>query len=153
MFGFVIGGLSLLGLMKLRRFERFHQGGGPRKWMMRRLSQVLDATPGQEKVIQAALDEVEKAGRAARQAFFDTRAQVAGAVKGERFDAAAVDAAFEKQQAALDEMKKAVKAGLASVHEALNPEQRAIAAELFEHGPRAMHGGGCGGHGRFHGGC
>lgn len=148
MFGFLVGGLSLLGLFKLNRFQRYHANGGHRKWMFRRLFQFLDTTPGQEKVIAQAAEEIEKAARSARDTFFQSRQAVAGAVKGEHFDSAAVDGAFEKQQAAVDEVKKAVKAGLASIHEALSPEQRAKAAELLEYGPRAaMHG--CHGHGRF----
>ncbi len=152
MFGFLVGGLSLLGLFKMRRWERYHASGGHRRWMFRRLFQVLDTTPGQEKVIAAAAEEIEKAARGARDAFLQSRQALAQAVKGERFDSAAVDGAFEKQQAAVDEVKKAVKAGLSSVHEALTPEQRAKAAELLEYGPRAARYGSCG-HGHFHAAC
>lgn len=149
MFGFVIGGLSLLGLMKLRHFERFAHGGSgrhsPRRWMLRRLFQHLDTTPGQEKVVTAAVDEVEKAAFKARDTFRTSRGAFATSLRGEHFDGAAVDAAFEAQQAALDEVKRAVKAGLTSLHEALNPEQRQALADLIETGPRGMHHGhGCG---------
>lgn len=145
MFGFLIGTLSLIGLMKLWRHGRH---GNPRRWMFRRLFQRLDTTPGQEKVILEVADDVEKQVWAARDAFASTRGQFARAMRGEHFEGAAVDEAFARDQAALDEVKKALRAGMAKIHEALRPEQRAAVAELLE-----MRGGGCGGYGmhRMHG--
>jgi hypothetical protein len=153
MFGFVIGALSLVGLMKLHRFSHYGHGhhgrhGGPRRWMLRRLFQHLDTTPGQEKVVLNAVEEVEKAAFAARNTLFASRPELANSLRGEHFDGAAVDAAFEKQQAAIDEVKKALRAGLAAVHEALNPDQRKQLADLLEMGPRGLRG-----HCGFHGSC
>lgn len=144
MFGFLIGTLSLVGLVKLWRHgpHGFHHGfgGGPRRWMLRHLFERLDTTPGQEKVILEALGEVEKKGQAAREALFSARGDFAKAMRGEHFDSAAVDEAFARQQAALDELKKAAREGLAKIHEALTPEQRAHAAQLIELGPSFGHG-------------
>lgn len=149
MFGFVIGALSLVGLLTLHRF-RCHgcgrHGGGPRRWLLRRLFQRLDTTPGQEKVVQSAVEEVERAAHAARNAMWASRPEFAAALRGEHFNGAAVDAAFEKQQGAIDEVKRALRAGLAAVHEALTPEQRKHLVDLLEAGPRGMRGG-CGLHG------
>ncbi len=148
MFGFIIGTLSLIGLVKVWRWGRHGHGPwGARRWMLRRLFQHLDTTPGQEKVISGVVDDVQRKAQAARDAMFGARGDFAKAMRGERFDGAAVDESFEKQQAALDELKKAVKEGLGAVHEALNPEQRARLAELAEHGPGRLHG--CGDHGHF----
>lgn len=141
MFGFIIGTLSLIGLIKVARWGRHGRYGGPRRWMLRRLFQHLDTTPGQEKVIAEAVDEVQRKAWAARESFFSSRGAFAKAVAGEHFDGAAVDATFETQQAAVEEVKKALREGLAKVHEALNPEQRKRLAELIELGP-----GRCGGH-------
>lgn len=150
MFGFLVGTLSLIGLIKVWRWGRYGHGrrgyGGPRRWMMRRLFEHLDTTPGQEKVIAGAVDDAERKMWAAREELFRGRAAYAKAMRGEHFEGAAVDAAFETQQAAVDELKKAVKEGMAAVHEALTAEQRARLADLVEFGPARMHG--CG-HGRF----
>ena len=54
----------------------------------------------------------------------------------------AVNEVLDKQESALQEIRKAVLSGLQSIHEALNPEQRKLVGELIEFGPRAMHGGG-----------
>ena len=152
MFGFLIGTLSLIGLIKVARWGRHggrgYGGGGPRRWMMRRLFQTLDATPGQEKVIASAAENAERVIRQAREEFFRSRGTFANAVRGETFDSTAVNAAFEAQQAAVDEVKKAVREGMQQVHEALSPEQRKTLGDLIEFGPSRMHGGGCG-RGRF----
>ncbi len=150
MFGFLIGTLSLIGLIKVVRGGRGHHGS-PRRWMMRRLFERLDTTPGQEKVILEAFDQVEHNGRAARDAFFSGRADIGRAMRSEHFDTAAVNETFEKQQAAVDAFKKTVLENMQKIHEALTPEQRQAAGDLLEHGPRALHGGGDCGRGR-HGG-
>lgn len=153
MFGFLIGTLSLIGLVKVARWGRYGQrgyGGGPRRWMMRRLFQHLDTTPGQEKVIAQATENAERVMYQAREQFFRARSTYANAVRGETFDSTAVNEAFEAQQASVDEVKKAVREGMQAMHEALSPEQRKALGDLIEYGPRAMHGGGgCGHHGRF----
>lgn len=151
MFGVLIGVLSAIGFFKVLRWGRHGhgwRGGGRRRWMMRRLFQRLDTTPGQEKVIEAAADDVERAMRKVREEFFSSRADFAAAFRGEQFDTAKVDERFTAQQAAVDEVRKTVRASMQSIHEALNPEQRKAVADLLEFGPRHMHGG-CGRHHRF----
>lgn len=149
MFGFLVGTLSLIGLIKVARWGRYgHRGGGPRRWMMRRLFQHLDTTPGQEKVIAQATENAERVMYQAREQLFRARSTYANAVRGETFDSSAVNEAFEAQQASVDEVKKAVREGMQAMHEALTPDQRKRLGDLIEFGPRAMHGGGCG-HARF----
>jgi len=150
MFGFLIGTLSLIGLIKVARWGRYgrHGFGGPRRWLLRRLFQHLDTTPGQEKVIANAVDDAQRKMWAAREEMFKSRGAFAKAVRGEQFDGAAVNAAFDTQQAAFDDLKKSVREGLSAIHEALTPEQRARLGDLIEFGPARMHGG-CG-YGRFH---
>lgn len=155
MFGFIIGTLSLIGFIKVLRWGRGGYGygrfgGGPRNWMLRRLFQQLDTTPGQEKVIANAFENAQRVMWQTRSQFFNSRSSFAAAMRGETFDGAAVGAAFDAQQASLDEVKKALKEGMQAIHEALNPEQRARLAELVEFGPGRM-GVGCGHHGRFGG--
>lgn len=149
MFGFVIGTLSLIGFIKVLRWGRHGYGGfsGRRNWVLRRLFQQLDTTPGQEKVIANAVENAQRVMWQTRSQFFSSRSSFAAAMRGEAFDSAAVNAAFDAQQASLDEVKKALKEGMQAIHEALNPEQRARLADLVEFGPGSMHGG-CG-RGRF----
>lgn len=150
MFGFIIGTLSLIGFIKVLRWGRGGYGrfGGPRNWMLRRLFQQLDTTPGQEKVIANAVENAQRVMWQTRSQFFNSRSSFAAAMRGETFDSTSVNAAFDAQQASLDEVKKALKEGMQAVHEALNPEQRARLADLVEFGPGRFGGGGCG-HGRF----
>jgi Spy/CpxP family protein refolding chaperone len=171
MFGFIVGTLSLVGLVKVLRhgygWGRWHGHGGygwrggRGSWILRRLFQRLDTTPGQEKVIAEAFEELQSKARSIREELFKTRSTFAKAVRGETFDTEAVRASFDAQSAAVEELKKSVLASLQKIHEALTPEQRAVAGDLFEFGPRARGGCGhaCGGgarwshHGRFaHGG-
>ncbi len=143
MFGFIVGTLSLIGFVKVLRWGRYggRHGGGPRRWMMRRLFQHLDTTPGQEKVIAEAVDTAQRTMWQARDQMFRSRSSFAAAMRGEQFDSTAVNAAFETQQASIDELKKAMREGMQSIHEALTPDQRARLADLVEFGPSRMHGG------------
>lgn len=150
MFGFIVGTLSLIGFIKVWRWGRSGRhgsGGGPRRWMLRRLFEHLDTTPGQEKVVAGAVEQAERVMWQARAQVFRARTAYAKAMRGETFDTAAVNEAFDAQQASVDEVKKAVREGLQAVHEALSPEQRAKLADLVEFGPGRPHG--CGGHGHF----
>jgi Spy/CpxP family protein refolding chaperone len=156
MFGFIVGTLSLIGLVKVARWgRRGRHGGGWGRWMMRRLFERLDTTPGQEKVVLQAADEAQRVMWQAREEMFRARSEYAKAMRGEHFDNEAINAAFEKQQATVDELKKTVKERLQAIHEALNPQQRAVLADLIEFGPGRMHHGGSGrwggGHFSHHG--
>ncbi len=148
MFGFLIGTASLIGLMKLWRHGRhgrsWHRGGAQR-WVLRRLFERLDTTPGQEKVVVGAIDEAQRKAWAAREAFFSSRLDVAKAMRAETFDSASLNEVFEKQQAAVDDLKKSVREGLQAIHEAMTPEQRTQLADLIEFGPGRFH------HGYGHG--
>lgn len=142
MFGFIVGTLCLIGFIKVWRWGRYGRGyrGGARRWMMRRLFTHLDATPGQEKVITEAVENAQRVMWRARDQFFRGRSAYAQAVRGDSFDEATVNAAFETQQASVDEVKKSVLEGLKQVHEALNPEQRKGLGDLIEFGPARAHG-------------
>ncbi|MFT3706188.1 MAG: periplasmic heavy metal sensor [Archangium sp.] len=151
MFGFIIGTLSLIGFVKVLRWGRggrWGHHGGARNWMMRRLFQHLDTTPGQEKVIAQAVENAQRVMWQTRSQFFNSRSAFAAAMRGEAFDQTGVNAAFDTQQASLDDVKKAIREGMAAIHEALTPDQRTKLADLVEFGPARMHGGYGGGCGR-----
>ncbi|MFZ5470971.1 MAG: Spy/CpxP family protein refolding chaperone [Myxococcota bacterium] len=143
MFGFIVGTVSLIALIKVLRRGRFglwpHHG-----WVRRRLLHHLDATPSQEKVIRQALEEVEKAAKELRKEVFGSRSEFAQAIRGEHFDGEPFHAATARQQAAFEQLKKAALAGLQSVHEVLTPTQRGTLADLIEHGPHHGFGRACG---------
>ncbi|MGQ0508274.1 MAG: hypothetical protein ACT4TC_23490 [Myxococcaceae bacterium] len=144
MFGFVIGALCLVGLFKVAR------GGGhwrsPRygrrreRWMLRWLYERLDTTPGQEKVIQEAVDELRQAGRKAATDLRNTGPDIAKALRGEQLDHEVLKQGFLRQDAQLEEVRRAVLVGLEKVHGALDARQREELAELFESIPAWMEG-------------
>ena len=143
MFGFIIGTLSLIGLIKVvkhgRGWGRWNHPGARRRWMLRRVFQRLDTTTGQEKVIEEAFEQIESKGQALRAELMSAGPDLAKAFRGEAFDTQAVKERFDKQQAALEELKKAVLAGMQQTHEALRPDQRSLVSEWLEYGPR-LHG-------------
>ncbi|MHB8878656.1 MAG: Spy/CpxP family protein refolding chaperone [Myxococcaceae bacterium] len=152
MLGFLIGTACLIGLFKVVRGG----GGWRRSWrsaMLRRVFEQLDTTPGQEKVIFAAIDSLEQAFARAGEQVRSSHGAAADSLRGEHFNEAAVGEAFAKNSAALDELQKAVTDALRNVHEALRPDQRRHMADLLSHWPRAAHGcgGGWGGFARSHG--
>lgn len=161
MFGFILGTVCLVALVKVvrgggrwgHRGWGGGEGGGPRRWMLRRLFERLDTTPGQEKVITEAFDELQEKFRAVKDEMLKGRAVYGKATRGEAFDTESVREQFERQQGTVEDLKKVVLASMQKIHEALTPEQRAVAGDLIEFGPRGFGrgGGSCGG--RFgHGG-
>ncbi len=95
----------------------------------------LSATPGQEKVIAAAADEVFEAGRAAHEAMRGTKKDVAEVFVGPAFDESLLGDVFSRQDDAIRNLRLAVTGALGKVHEVLEPEQRARLAELLARGP------------------
>lgn len=107
---------------------------GNRFWL-RRLFELLDTTPGQEKVIAAAVEEVQHAAAELRGEAGRTRSDVARAVKGEAFDETRIGETFARHDEALTAMRKAVVGAMAKVHAVLDERQRVRLAELIESGP------------------
>jgi uncharacterized membrane protein len=107
---------------------------------LRFLFQRLETTPGQEKVIQQAIDEVREAARNARGEWKASRDDVARAVGGELFDETVMGNTFARQDESIANVRKAVTGALAKVHEALDERQRKILADLIGEGPAAFRG-------------
>lgn len=149
MFGFVFGTACLIGLIWLLRRGPHGHGGrvcgrpdwgdrngwrsGPRAWT-RWLFERLDTTPGQERAIRAAVEDfVDRADRARRE-IGASRADVAQALRADEFGAEALGEALGKHEGALSDLRRAAIDGLAKIHDALEPKQRARLAELIESG-------------------
>ncbi len=120
------------------RGSRGGDGFGMKRGVLRWLFSRLDTTPGQEKVIAQAFDEVRAELKSARGEWKATRDDVARAISGEVFDENAVDAVFTRHDDALVKVRVVFKSALGRVHDALTPDQRKELASLlgkFRGGP------------------
>jgi hypothetical protein len=125
----------------------FGGGFGRGGFVMRFLSERLDASPAQEKVIAQAIDEMREAIGKARDGFKASRGDVANAVRSDNFDVSHVGALFSKHDDAIDGVRKAFVSAMQKVHDALDERQRKILADIIEAGPGGFFGGGRGGGG------
>lgn len=159
MFGFLIGFLSLIGLIAVLKSSRrcgggwhgggwrgrgrhgWHgeHGGGSRGWL-RWISARLDATPGQEKEIAQAVEEFVEKARELRREGKASRDDVAKVLRSDSLDETQLGELFSRHDDALREVQKAFAGALGRIHAALEPEQRAKLAELIE-SPRFGFGG------------
>ena len=64
------------------------------------------------------------------------RSDVARSIRGETFDAAALEEAFARAEARLATLRETLRGQAARVHEALDPRQRAELADLLASGWR-----------------
>jgi uncharacterized membrane protein len=109
-------------------------GGG--SFVMRGIFERLDTTPGQEKVIRAAFDELREKGRAVKEDARGMRKDLAGALRGESLDAETLGTAASRASNAVDGVRDAAIGALLKVHEVLDERQRGILADFIESGPR-----------------
>jgi Spy/CpxP family protein refolding chaperone len=138
MIGFVVGSLCLVALVKLARMRRrwYACGMGRHHHHHRRhrwghggpvsfLSQAVDATPEQEKVIAAAFRELDDARRGLKDEWKTSRRDVARAFDAESFDAEVLGHAFARHDEVLESLRRTFVGALAKVHDVLDPRQRA----------------------------
>jgi len=147
MFGFLFGTACLLGLTAVfthHRHEGHHCSGGYRgrgfrsgrgRFILNRLLDRLDTTPGQEKVIREAVDTVMEDVHEARAEFRATRADVAQAIRSETLDRGAIDGVFERHDRVIERVRQNALDSFGKVHETLDDRQRQVLAELIEAGP------------------
>jgi Spy/CpxP family protein refolding chaperone len=143
----VIGVVALVKrLVFHRRFgghgwHRHHgcgrHGGGPgRSFWLRSLFYQLDTTPGQEREIRAAVEDLQRTAWDTRGGLGDVRSELSRAIAGEAFDETAAGEASARADAMTGRMKEALTAALKRVHAVLDPRQRERLAELLAKGPR-----------------
>jgi hypothetical protein len=129
------------------------EGGGPRgygrrgfgrRWALRWLFERLDTTPGQEKVIFAAVEEIESTVKKHRIDFEHSFSDLANAVRSAEYDQTQIAEAWIKHDRGLEAIRLAISTQLGLIHEALDERQRKIVADLIESGPswRGRFGGG-----------
>jgi Spy/CpxP family protein refolding chaperone len=141
MFGFFIGTACLLGLIAAVSHRRRHHrgfgyghGGCGRHGFspLRRVLDRLDTTPGQEKEIRTAVDELMEAARTARQDFRGSREDVARVIREPELPLGAFDSIFQKHDEALAKLREAGVRTVHRIHETLDGRQRDLLASLLE---------------------
>ncbi|MBI3200616.1 MAG: periplasmic heavy metal sensor [Polyangiaceae bacterium] len=161
MFGFLLGTACLVGLIWVvkgprhhacRRWDSRHFGEGDpgRGWggraLQRWLFERLDTTPGQERVMRSAMDDLTDGLHSARRELQDSRKDLARALRADSFDAEALGEVFAKHDAALAALRRTAVESLSRTHEVLDERQRQRLADLIEsergrrwHGPYRSH--------------
>ncbi len=149
MFGFIVGAACLFGLVRVLRharhghfghhgpFGRFRGGFGPRM-MLRGLFERLDTTPGQEKVIAAAIADLRSHAKDAKMGLAGARHDVAEALRQESFDETLLGGALSRMDNVVDDLRKSALDAFAKVHATLDERQRRVLADLVETGPRGV---------------
>ncbi len=155
MLTFMLGFLSAVlaaGLMaafvarRWRKRWRSRGGAHPGASMSGRLMARLDVAPEQEAEVADALDELVTLARALGEEARNARTAVAGLLRGEELDDAAMDSAVTAPRAAMDGLLSGLRRTLGRLHQVLDAGQRERLAALLERGPfgRGRHGGpGC----------
>lgn len=110
-------------------------------FFLRRVFQALDTTPGQEKVIRAAVEELVAEASKHRGELQKTREDIARAMRSPSFDETVMGELFARQDASLDALRKAAMGALAKTHEALDEEQRKRLASMIERAGYGWRGG------------
>ncbi len=165
MLGFLFGTACLIGLIKVARGSchgygchggenwgygrREHRGWGPRggfgpRFFLRAIFERLDTTPGQEKVILQAADELKGAFGKAKSDLRATRADFARVFRGDVVDEASVADIFMTHDTVISETRRTAVEAVRKIHEALTEEQRAQVADFIESGRRGRGGWGGG---------
>ncbi|HLK37229.1 MAG TPA: periplasmic heavy metal sensor [Polyangiaceae bacterium] len=138
MLGFIFGTVCLVALVRVLRHGGGWQGGGwrgrGRRWLMRSLFERLDTTPGQEKAILAALDELQEEKRAVREEMSQTRADIARAVRGGLVDDATLEETFARHDRLLARLRVAFVETTKKVTGTLDERQRKQVGDLIENG-------------------
>jgi hypothetical protein len=111
--------------------------GGP-SMLLRMLFRELSTTPGQEKAIVAAYEEMREATKDARAEAKASRADLAKAMRGPAIDEVLFGEMFSRHDTAMEKLRRASIGAVSKVHDALDERQRARLADLIESGPGAF---------------
>lgn len=145
MFGFLFGGACLAGLVYTvrggRRWHHHRHGSGRWGWRMRLrwLFERLETSPGQEKVIIKAAEDLMESLGGMREEFGGTRTSLAQALRGEHFDSGVLRERFAQHDVKMENVRATMLGALSQVHEALDPRQRRELADIIENGWRMGH--------------
>ncbi|HEX2880862.1 MAG TPA: periplasmic heavy metal sensor [Polyangiaceae bacterium] len=146
MFGFVIAIGCLIGLFAVLRHGKRHRSyggwGHGEHWGRFGLNALFDrlgTSNAQEKVILAAVSDVQGQLAGLRGGLREARSTVAQALREEQFNAERVGAALAQREVELAQLRQSVVTMLATVHETLDPQQRQQLGRLVEESRLAEH--------------
>jgi Spy/CpxP family protein refolding chaperone len=147
MFGFIIGTVCLIGLVRVLRGGRSWHGrwghggygygpiarsGGRGRWFLRSIFERLETTPGQEKAIVSALDELRGNRGVLREEARQTREELARVVAGGLVDDASLEETFARHDRLLAQLRVSFVEALKRATEALDERQRKQVADLLQ---------------------
>jgi len=116
-------------------------GGWGRRFILGGVLDRLEATPAQERVITAAVEEFRGEAAKFRGELRQSRADVAGAFRKPQFDEVALGELYARHDTAIEGLRRAFVGLGAKVHDALDEKQRGRLADMIEAGPRFWRGG------------
>jgi hypothetical protein len=161
MLGFIIGAACMVGVARMLRRRAWHgrfgygghahgcspsMGMGPRgigrqgprsaggRWVLRSLFERLETTPGQERVILAAFDELRENRKALRDEAKQTRVDLAQAVEGGLIEDGTLEESYARHDRMLAQLRVGFTEVLKKVVEVLDEPQRKELASLLEGG-------------------
>jgi Spy/CpxP family protein refolding chaperone len=146
MLGFIIGTVCLVGLVRVLHRGRCGHGYGPfdrarggsrgfgGRWMLRSLFERLETTPGQEKAILGALDELRDNRRPWREELKQTRSDLARGVQSGLIDDATLEETFARHDRLFAQSRVSFVESMKKVTEVLDESQRKKLADLLETG-------------------
>ena len=116
------------------RGERGERGGpwNRGRGMIDSISGRLEATPGQEKAILAAIDELKATASELRGTGREVRSEVARAVRGTLLDDVVLEGATARVDDATLKLRAAAKTAIVKIHEALDDRQRKMLADMID---------------------
>jgi Spy/CpxP family protein refolding chaperone len=123
------------------------RGGIGRSFWLRALFARLDTTPGQEREIRAAIEDLRDRARDAKAGLKEARENAGKALARDVFDDTAFEAVNARVDASAEKVKDAVASALKRVHGVLDPKQRERLAEIVGKGFGPWGRGGFRGHG------
>jgi hypothetical protein len=101
---------------------------------LRSLFERLDTTPGQEKVIVSALDELADNRKVVREEWSQAREDLARALRGGLIDDATLDESFARHDRLMAQLRVSFVEALKKVTEVLDERQRKLLADRLEGG-------------------
>jgi Spy/CpxP family protein refolding chaperone len=158
MLGILFGTACLIGLIAvLRAHHREHGFNGHGPWahhfggchggwhggwhgrvghnpVLRGLFVSLDTTPGQEKTIRAAVEDLFGAVRGAKESLWQSRGNLAQVFRSESFDEQALAGVISRHDEALESVRGRAVDVVARVYEVLDTAQRERVAQWLESG-------------------
>jgi Spy/CpxP family protein refolding chaperone len=108
------------------------RGFGRRSWLLRSLFERLDTTPGQEKAIMSALEELRENRAVLRDEMEQSREDLAHAVRGGLVDDATLEESFARHDRLLARLRVSFVEAMKKATEALDERQRKALGDMLE---------------------